>query len=84
MGVKDEVTFRASFRLSPVQMGLFVLGPIALAVAQVMNSFVTGFPLYASAGFTVLMIVYAVWYTQYNLARLRLQHVEREVYSTTT
>lgn len=73
---KADVTLRASFRRSPVQMGFFAVGPLVLAVAQLLNSLVTGLPLYVSVPFALLMLAYAVLYTRYHLAHLRLRSLD--------
>lgn len=81
--MKDDVTLVSAVRRSPVQMGLFALGPVALACAQLLNSLVAGLSLWVSASFAALMVAYAVLYTRYHLAQLRLRDLEGGVPSPT-
>lgn len=76
MSMTDEVTLVSAFRRSPVRMGVFAAGPLLLAFAQLLNSLLAGLPTYVSVGFAVLMLCYAVLYSRYHVAQLRLQSLE--------
>lgn len=77
MGENDAVTIRSSFRQSPARMGLFVLGPVLLAAAQLLNAALTGLPLWAAGGFAAVMVSYAVLFARLHVSQLRLEALER-------
>lgn len=76
MSAPAEVTLAVAFRRSPVRMSVFALGPVLLAVAQLLNSVVAGLPIWIAAGFAALMLPYAILYARYHVAQLRLQSLE--------
>lgn len=76
MRAKDDVTPRSAFRRSPVRMSLYVCVPLLLAVLQLANSLLTDLPVWVAAAFAVLMVSYAVMFTRYHVAQLRLEELE--------
>lgn len=76
MPTSSDVTLLAAFRRSPVHMGVFAVGPLVLAFAQVLNSLLLGLSPYVSGVFAVLMTCYAILFSRYHLARLRLHSLE--------
>lgn len=71
-----EVTILVALRRSPVRMGVFAVGPLLLAAAQLLNSVFAGLPTTVSLLFAALMACYAVLYSRFHLARLRLRALE--------
>lgn len=78
MPITEEVTFASAFRESPVRMAVFTLGPVVLAVAQLLNSVFAELALWASICFAATMVSYAVLYSRYHLAELRLRTLESD------
>lgn len=76
MAVQDDVTLLGSLRRDPVRMGLCAVGPLVLAVFQLVNSAVTGMPYAVSVSFAVLMVTSATLFTRHNLARRRVHALE--------
>ena len=76
MPVTDEVTLVSAVRLTPVRMAVFAIGPILLAVAQLLNSVLAGLPAAISLTFAAVMLCYAALYTRYHLAQLRLRSLD--------
>lgn len=74
--MKDDVTLVAACRRSPVRTALFTVLPILLAGAQVLNGLFTDLALWIALAFAAVMVSYAAVYTQYNLARDRLEVLE--------
>lgn len=78
MPLTEEVTFASAFRESPARMAVFTLGPIVLAVAQLLNSVFAELALWASVSFAVTMVTYSVLYSRYHVAELRLRTLESD------
>ncbi|ELY71287.1 hypothetical protein [Natronobacterium gregoryi] len=62
----------------PVQSLLLTFSPVALAVGQLLNSYVNGVSPLVSVGFAVGMLLFAVVATGHHAAEYRLQQLERE------
>lgn len=80
METKEEVTLTGMVRETPVRSCLYTLVPVALAVAQLLNSYFHGLPWLASVPFAVVLIGYACLSTQYNLTQLRRRKLEVAAY----
>lgn len=76
MEENDAVTLRSSFRQSPARMGMFVVGPLLLAVAQLVNAAITGLPLWAAGAFALVMVAYAAMFARLHVCQLRLAALE--------
>lgn len=73
----DTVTLRTMARTAPVQSGLFIVCPVALAIVQILNSYVNGLSFTVSVPFAVVMIAFSVLLTRHCLTVLRLEKLER-------
>lgn len=76
MAVSGIVTLRTLVRRRPVEAALFVLGPVALGVVQLLNGYYHEVPIAASAAFAGVMVAHAVLYAQYTVTRVRLEDLE--------
>jgi hypothetical protein len=73
-----EVTFREMFRELPVQTSLFSFGPLALAIAQLVNGVYHGTTLTYHVLFGVVMVAFAVVVTRHHLVSFRLRRLEND------
>ena len=55
--------------------------PVALAAAQLANSYVNGLSLFVSVPFAVVLVLFAVVLTQHQFAQFRRQQFERTLQS---
>lgn len=69
----EEVTLAVLFRSMPVQSGLFTVGPLVLALAQLANSAVTSLSVPYALAFAVMMLGFSMLSTRYHLAKFRLR-----------
>lgn len=76
MGENEWITIRRSFRSAPTRMALFVVGPLLLAIAQLVNAAVTGLPLWAAGAFATAMVTYAVLFARLHASQLKLERLE--------
>ena len=65
-------------REAPDRFLLLVVGPVALAAIQLLNSVVNGFPLALSLAFAAVMVAFAVLSAQHARSTIRLQRVTAE------
>lgn len=72
----DPDALRELFRTDPVGTGLFVLGPVALAAAQLSNSLLNDLSLAVSVPFAVVLLAFSGLLVQYQLARHRLRELD--------
>jgi len=79
MGAKHEVTFFGMARDLPVRTALFSFGPLVFAVLQLANGYLNGgsIPLIALVG--VVMLVFSVVVTRYNMALYRLSRLRGSI-----
>lgn len=76
---KNIVPVVALARDAPVRCCLFVVCPLVLAAAQLLNSYVNGLTPLASVPFAVAMTAYAVLIARHTHSALRLNRLEGEV-----
>ncbi|RQG97804.1 hypothetical protein [Natrarchaeobius chitinivorans] len=69
------------FRAAPVKSSLLVLGPVALAAGQLLNSYVNGVSPAVAIGFAAVMIGFAAVATGHHAAELRLRRLEATIES---
>lgn len=73
---REDVTLWTAVRRSPVRTGVFVGLPLLLAVGQLLNALVTGFPLWVAVAFAAVMVAYAAMYVRLHHSRVRLHVLE--------
>ena len=76
MTSNDVLLLREMIRAEPVQSGLFILGPIVVALAQLLNSYVNGLSLAVSIPFALVLLAFSILLVRYQLARFRLGRLE--------
>lgn len=79
MSVRQPLPIVELFRASPVTSCLLSLGPLALALGQLLNSYVNGVSPFVSIGFTVVMIGFAIVAMGHHAAEYRLARLESEL-----
>lgn len=67
------------YRAAPVRTLLFTAVPVALALAQLFNAFVTSFPVWAAAIFAATMLAATISLFQYHRAEVHVGLLEREL-----
>lgn len=78
MAVSTNVTFWEMFRELPVQTGVYSVGPLLIAFAQLINGYYHQVPPVYLALFGTVMAVFAGLVTQYHLTEFRLQKVQQQ------
>lgn len=73
---REDVTLWNAVRRSPARTGVFVGVPILLAVGQLLNALLTGFPVWAAVAFAAVMVGYAAMYVRLHHSRVRLHVLE--------
>ncbi|SFC45634.1 hypothetical protein SAMN05444422_108227 [Halobiforma haloterrestris] len=81
MSVRQPLRLIELFRAAPAKSALLTLGPAALAVGQLLNSYVNGVSPVVSLGFAAVMLTFAAVATGHHAAEHRLRELEREVVS---
>lgn len=71
MATRDEPSFARMCRSFPVRTSLFTVGPLVFALAQLLNAFVHGIPVWRVAVIAAVMAVFSVLITSYHLAKFR-------------
>lgn len=71
MSARDGETVVRLAREFPVRTGLFTVGPLLIALAQIAIAFVHDVSLLATGSFAAVMVAYAVLVTRYHLAAYR-------------
>jgi|GEM_PF-5837448 len=66
---------------TPVTSGVLTLGPFALAVGQLLNSYLNGFSPMVAVAFAVVMIAFSAVATSHHAARYRLDRLEADLRS---
>lgn len=64
------------FRATPASCSLLALGPIVLAIGQLLNSYLNGVSPTVSVGFALTMIAFAAIATGHHAAEYRLRELE--------
>lgn len=71
MADATETTFADMASAFPVRTGLYTLGPLLFAVAQLANTYLHGGPVLFTAVFAVAILAFAVQLNRYYLAAYR-------------
>ncbi|ELY47244.1 hypothetical protein [Natronorubrum sulfidifaciens] len=79
MSVRQSPSLVELFRATPAKSALLILGPLALAVGQLTNSYVNGVSPLVSSSFAVVMIGFAVIATRHHATEHRLRQLEAEL-----
>lgn len=74
-----SVALRNLFRAAPAKSSLLSVAPLALAVAQLVNSYVNGLSPVAAVAFAVAMAGFAVVATGHSAAEHRVRRLERDL-----
>lgn len=72
-------TYRELLRSAPLESALLSVGPLVVAVGQLLNSYFNGTSLSASVAFAVALFAFAVVATGHQAAIHRLRQLERNV-----
>lgn len=81
MATKTNVTLTDLFRASPAEAGLFALGPLVVALAQLANSYFHDLPLPFALALCAVMVTFSVVVTRHLLAELRLRRLEGDLFA---
>ncbi|WP_339102648.1 hypothetical protein [Haloterrigena salinisoli] len=81
MSARQSPSFVELFLATPAKSCLLALGPLALALGQLGNSYVNGISPAVSIGFAVVMICFAVVATRHHAAEHRLRRLESDLES---
>lgn len=79
MSTRNRPSFAELFLATPVTSTLLAVGPLVLALGQLANSYVNGFPPLIAVGFALAMIAFAVVATSHHAAEHRLRRLEASV-----
>ena len=79
MSVRSSLSIVELFLAAPTKSALLSLGPLALALGQLGNSYVNGVSPAVSIGFAVVMVAFAVVATRHHAAEHRLQRLESDL-----
>lgn len=77
MSTSMNVTLAELFHTMPVRSALHTIGPLVIAVAQLVNSYVHELSLLYPALFGLVMIAFSVMITRYNMVELRTTTLEQ-------
>lgn len=80
MAVTDNVSFWEMYSELPVRTTLASVGPVVLALAQLLNGYVHGVPVTHTGAFAVVMVIAAVLVTQYHLVEFRRSKLQRDLF----
>lgn len=75
MAVRDQPSFAHMCRAFPVRTGLFTLGPLAVAAAQLVNASVNGGSLLAVVAVAAVTCAFSLLVTRFHLAAFRRRRV---------
>ena len=67
---------------TPVTSAVLILGPLALAVGQLLNSYLNGFSPTVAVAFAVAMVAFSAIATGHHAAQYRLQRLEADLRSS--
>lgn len=80
MAVTDDVSFWEMYRELPVRTTLASVGPVVLALAQLLNGYVHGVSVTKTGVFALVMIAAAVLVTKYHLVTFHRSKLQREIF----
>ncbi|RQG91297.1 hypothetical protein EA462_04735 [Natrarchaeobius halalkaliphilus] len=81
MSVRQSFSFVELFLTAPAKSALLGFGPIALALGQLLNSYLNGVSPAVAICFAAVMIGFAVIATGHHAAEVRLQSLEADLES---
>ncbi|QSW99611.1 hypothetical protein [Haloterrigena alkaliphila] len=81
MSVRHSLSLVELFLAAPAKSTLLAVGPLALALGQLGNSYVNGVSPAASIAFAVVMVGFAVVATGHHAAEYRLRRLEGDLES---
>ncbi|EMA36799.1 hypothetical protein [Halobiforma nitratireducens] len=79
MSVRQPLSIAELFRATPATSALLTLGPLALALGQLLNSYVNDVSVFVSLSFAAVMLAFAAVATGHHAAEYRLRELERGV-----
>ncbi|RKD97949.1 hypothetical protein [Halopiger aswanensis] len=79
MSVREPLPIVELFRATPATSCLLTLGPAALALGQLLNSYVNGVSPLVAIGFTAVMLGFAAVAIRHHAAEYRLRRLESEL-----
>ncbi|GAB3669047.1 hypothetical protein [Halopiger thermotolerans] len=79
MSVRDSPPLVELFRATPVTSCLLTLAPVALALGQLLNSYVNGVSPLVAIGFTAVMLGFGVVALRHHAAEYRLKRLESDL-----
>ena len=79
MSGRNSLSLVELFYAAPVKSALLSIGPIALAVGQVLNGYLNGVSPVVSITFAVVMVAFAVVATRHHAAEHRLRRLEADL-----
>ncbi|WP_436344759.1 hypothetical protein [Natronorubrum sp. FCH18a] len=79
MSVGRSLSLVELFRATPATSSLLALGPLALAVGQLANSYVNGVSPAVSVGFAAVMVAFAVVAMRHHASEYRLRRLETDL-----
>ena len=79
MSASRSLSLLELFSAAPAKSALLSVGPLALAVGQLGNSYVNGVSPVVSIGFAAVMIAFAVVATSHHAAEHRLRRLESDL-----
>ncbi|AGB38498.1 hypothetical protein [Natronococcus occultus] len=79
MATPRRPSFHDLFRTEPVRSTLLAVGPIALAVGQLVNGYVNGLSPIVTLAFALVMIAFAAVATGHHAAQYRRRRLEADL-----
>lgn len=79
MADHDGPTVADLFREAPTRTLICTVLPVAIAVAQLLNGFYTGLPLWVAVGFAAAVLASTASLVRHHRAELRLERLESEL-----
>lgn len=77
MSVRQLLSLVELFRVTPAKSTLLGIGPLALAIGQLGNSYVNGVAPLISISFAAVMVAFAVVATRHHAAEHRLRQLQQ-------
>lgn len=82
MSARRFDTLLETLRATPATSSMLTLGPLALAVGQLLNSYLNGFSPTVAVAFAVVMVAFSAVATGHHAAQYRVARLERELGSS--
>ncbi|RQH01487.1 hypothetical protein [Natrarchaeobius oligotrophus] len=79
MSVRQSVSLVELFRAAPAKSALLAIGPIGLALGQLLNSYVNDFSPLVAVGFAAVMVAFATVATSHHATEVRLRQLEADL-----